>query len=907
MKKLLFMLMAVLIMFSGTALAQVVSHLTVAVDIEPDNKFNIFKYKEEGMLTVAVLGTNSFDAAEQIIPASITVNKMKVRFIDDMPVYDVRDMNGDGIEDLVVLIDVEGQYFQPGKRNFALTGKLKTEYGGTMILGKDLVEILHKMDDPDHVGWYNMMNGNQRLVYDSMLETFFYPHLNAMLDMTRAQHQEFIDKMNATKYGGISDWVFASYEQSDGMKWSFGLMADNLEEYSFGPPGPRTPSSPYLAWTVVPGDYFDITSVQMLPPIFGDLPVLTLNGRIYSGWSIRRDGMDMGLPPDVAMRLGNADDHFVATALRTTGVNGTITFNHDTHGILDHETTRAGFPGPLGAWVASVKGPRHLNVTVDVEPDNKFNYFVFKEEGIHTVAIMGKKFFDVAKMVDPASVTMNKMKVARIDNKPVYEVRDMNGDGIDDLVLMIAVEGKFYKPGRTVAVVKGKLKKLYGGLAILGTNPMTILAKKGDPDFTGWYNMTNGDQRLVYDAMLDAYFYPHLNNMLDMTRKGHQEFINHLNKNKYGNITDWVFANYEQSDGMKMSFALMAENLEEYSFGPPGPRGPSSPYLAWTVVPADYFDITSVQMLPPIFGDLPVMTLNGRIYSGWSIRRDGMDMGLPPDVAMRLGNADDHFVATALRTPGVNGTITFNHDTHDLMDHETTRAGFPGPLGAWVAAVKGPKYLSIAVDVKPGDDKNEIPFCAGEVMAVALLGNKFFDVAEMVDPASIMVAKMKVKLVDGEPVYHVADVNGDGVNDLVAAVVMNNEKDMDCFTASVTGVLKANYGGAAVLGHDLVKFVGDVNGTLAVEPQVSNYPNPFNPETHITFQIPQDAMVSITIFNALGQVVRTLSNNVTYEAGEHQVRWDARDAHGLDVASGVYIYRFKANDFMQVKRMLLIR
>jgi flagellar hook assembly protein FlgD len=65
--------------------------------------------------------------------------------------------------------------------------------------------------------------------------------------------------------------------------------------------------------------------------------------------------------------------------------------------------------------------------------------------------------------------------------------------------------------------------------------------------------------------------------------------------------------------------------------------------------------------------------------------------------------------------------------------------------------------------------------------------------------------------------------------------------------------------------------------------------------------------VTITIFNALGQVVRTLSDNQAYEAGQHQVRWDATDSHGLSVASGVYIYRFKANDFMQVKRMLLIR
>jgi len=64
MKSLLYMLMAVLILFSGTATTQSFAELVVAVDIEPDNKFNIFKYKDEGMLTVAVLGTDLLDVGD---------------------------------------------------------------------------------------------------------------------------------------------------------------------------------------------------------------------------------------------------------------------------------------------------------------------------------------------------------------------------------------------------------------------------------------------------------------------------------------------------------------------------------------------------------------------------------------------------------------------------------------------------------------------------------------------------------------------------------------------------------------------------------------------------------------------------------------------------------------------------
>jgi len=758
---------------SGSAIANIISE--VKVDIEPDNKFNFFKYKEEGFHTVAIMGQIDFDAGELIDPGSITLDHLKIRFIDGSPLFAVRDMNGDGFKDMVVMIDIAGKYYKPGSRTCVLSGKIKEKYGGTSFKGSDKITILAKRTE-DCYGWYNMMNGDQRIIYDAMLEAYFYPYLNDMLNMTREEQQGFIDKLNAKNFGGIGDWVFAHYEQSDAMKMSFGLMAENLTEFSFGPPGPRGPSSPYLAWPVVPADYFDVTSIQFLPPIFGPMPIPTFNGRIGSGWSVRRDGMDMSLPPDVAWRLGEADDHFVAHALNTPGMDATITFNHDTHDIPDDQITRIGFPGPLGAWVASVKGPKYLKVTIDVEPDNKFNYFVFKEKGFHTVAIYGKKYFDVAKMVDPATITLNRMKVHLIDGQPLYDVRDMNGDGIEDLVVMIDVEGKYYKLGKKSASLQGKLKAKFGKLPIRGQEKITIFPKKGDVDFTGWYNMTNGDQRIVYDAMLDAWFYPYLTDMLDMTRVEHQKFIDKLNKSKYANIGDWVFASFEQSDGMKWSFGLNAENLIEAVMPgtPPGaPRGPSSPYNAWPVYSDHYFTVTSIINL---FGN-DTWVFNGRTSSGWGIRRDNLDvtdMSIPSDAAWRLGEADDHWAAGMRHTPGEYASITFNHDQHYLPDYETTRDVFPGPLGAFVAAVKGPLYLKIAVDIKPGDDGNMVAYKEGEALPVVLFGNKHFDLAHMVNPASICLDKMTVKMVNDKPVFKIADVNDDGIDDLVVQIVMNN-------------------------------------------------------------------------------------------------------------------------------------
>lgn len=85
-----------------------------------------------------------------------------------------------------------------------------------------------------------------------------------------------------------------------------------------------------------------------------------------------------------------------------------------------------------------------------------------------------------------------------------------------------------------------------------------------------------------------------------------------------------------------------------------------------------------------------------------------------------------------------------------------------------------------------------------------------------------------------------------------------------------------------------------------------NYPNPFNPETHIVFDLPTRADVTITIYNMLGQKIRTLVQD-TKEAGTHDIIWNATNDFGVRVASGVYVYTIKAGDFVQSRKMTLLR
>jgi hypothetical protein len=85
-----------------------------------------------------------------------------------------------------------------------------------------------------------------------------------------------------------------------------------------------------------------------------------------------------------------------------------------------------------------------------------------------------------------------------------------------------------------------------------------------------------------------------------------------------------------------------------------------------------------------------------------------------------------------------------------------------------------------------------------------------------------------------------------------------------------------------------------------------NYPNPFNPKTLIRFTLPKDSWVNMEVYNILGQKVKTLVNE-KLTAGVKEVEWDSKDDNGLEVASGIYFYRIKADDFSDIKKMVMLK
>ena len=85
-----------------------------------------------------------------------------------------------------------------------------------------------------------------------------------------------------------------------------------------------------------------------------------------------------------------------------------------------------------------------------------------------------------------------------------------------------------------------------------------------------------------------------------------------------------------------------------------------------------------------------------------------------------------------------------------------------------------------------------------------------------------------------------------------------------------------------------------------------NYPNPFNPVTTLRYDLPENGLVNITIYDMLGNIINQLVNEAQ-NSGYKSIQWDATNYQGQPVSAGVYIYRIEAGDFRQTKKKILLK
>lgn len=151
------------------------------------------------------------------------------------------------------------------------------------------------------------------------------------------------------------------------------------------------------------------------------------------------------------------------------------------------------------------------------------------------------------------------------------------------------------------------------------------------------------------------------------------------------------------------------------------------------------------------------------------------------------------------------------------------------------------------------------------------------------------------------------DRSGDAVINPGTSIVMNmpfsvDEKEM----IKVEKVILAKEGYEKVEDMD-VEIIYSNAPELPVDYSLAqNFPNPFNPSTKIRFSVPQTSEVSIKIFNMIGEEVATLYYGQV-NRGTMEVVWNGKNSSGYSMPSGAYVYRMKAGNFVQSKKMMLIK
>ena len=185
----------------------------------------------------------------------------------------------------------------------------------------------------------------------------------------------------------------------------------------------------------------------------------------------------------------------------------------------------------------------------------------------------------------------------------------------------------------------------------------------------------------------------------------------------------------------------------------------------------------------------------------------------------------------------------------------------------------------------------------------------------------------------GKPAYRIqhqhADVNGDGVINILDLIVVAQHigESTDAAAPSVITAIDNGELSRAIIQTWIEQARVEDDGSIAFREGIANlerlrtlfipdenallhnYPNPFNPETWIPYQLAKPADVTLTIYTVNGQVVRRLALGHQpagiYQSRSRAAYWDGRNAQGEKVASGLYFYTLTAGDFTATRKMLI--
>jgi len=274
----------------------------------------------------------------------------------------------------------------------------------------------------------------------------------------------------------------------------------------------------------------------------------------------------------------------------------------------------------------------------------------------------------------------------------------------------------------------------------------------------------------------------------------------------------------------------------------------------------------------------------------WALNRSSVNDPWPLIATNRRINFGE---AVSLKYVGdIDRTFSWNNSRYRFpLDDETNQ--YIHPLPIYFSYVERDDYIPVYVDfcdVNIGDNLGEIALYIDDICygAEVIIGEEQIQINAYIDDIDLETVNIELRI-------HEYDTSRD---------ISEEIKPKELRRLQVRNITsdpnKTFY---------TISFKDETSGVVSAPLRSSlqgNYPNPFNPETTIRYQLAQNENVKLQIFNIKGQLVRSLVN-ASQNAGFYTVLWNGTDVNGSSCSSGIYFYRLETNTAKQVKRMLLLK